>query len=226
MTLLLTLLPLYLLGNLHCIGMCGPLVMMIGQHRFRYFYFAGRMLSFTLAGTLAGAVGEVLNLVLNQYHIPAFTSLMFGSVVLIIGLYTMAGWQYPGHQWLGLRLVGVNRTLSMLILSDRALPIFLFGFFTILLPCGQTLVVFSACAVAGDLWVGMLNGFAFALLTSPSLVMALHAHSFLARFKPYYKQMMGISALVVGTLMLCRGFAEIGYIDHLILNENYHFVIF
>ena len=57
MTLLLTMLPLYLFGNVHCLGMCGPLVMLIGQHHFRYFYFVGRTLSFTLAGGLAGAAG-------------------------------------------------------------------------------------------------------------------------------------------------------------------------
>ena len=62
MSLLITMLPLYLLGNLHCIGMCGPLVMLLGQQRCRAFYFLGRTLSFTLAGLLAGALGSVLQL--------------------------------------------------------------------------------------------------------------------------------------------------------------------
>ncbi len=30
---LLALLPLYILGNLHCIGMCGPIVAFLSRHR-------------------------------------------------------------------------------------------------------------------------------------------------------------------------------------------------
>jgi sulfite exporter TauE/SafE len=67
MTLLLAMLPYYLLGNLHCLGMCGPLTMMLGAHRFRYFYFAGRLFSFTLAGGIAGELGAVLNVFFNQF---------------------------------------------------------------------------------------------------------------------------------------------------------------
>jgi len=44
---------------------------MIGRHKFRNFYFLGRLFSFTLAGTLAGELGSVLNVVLKQYHIQA-----------------------------------------------------------------------------------------------------------------------------------------------------------
>ena len=77
MSLLLTMLPLYLFGNLHCLGMCGPLVAMIGHHRFRYYYFLGRTLSFTLAAMAAGGAGAVLHLFLNQYHISALTSFLW-----------------------------------------------------------------------------------------------------------------------------------------------------
>lgn len=230
MTLLLTLLPLYLFGNLHCIGMCGPLVMMLGQHRYRYYYFLGRTLSFALTGLAAGAAGAVLHLFLKAYYIPALASFIFGAIIFTIGAYSLMGWQYPGHAWLAKRLAKTNQTLSLLMLRDRAWPSFLFGFFTIALPCGQTLIVFSACALEADAAVGLLNGLVFALLTSPSLLLAMHAHSAFRKLKPYYNKIMGMCALAIGMLTLCRGLADLDYMEHYILNPEaapqYHIVLY
>lgn len=230
MSLLLTMLPIYLFGNLHCIGMCGPLVMMLGQHRYRYCYFFGRTLSFALAGLLAGAAGAVLLLFLQQYYISALISFFFGGIIIAIGIYSLLGWQYPGHRWLAKRLARTNQSLSLLMLRDKAWPSFLFGFFTIALPCGQTLIVFSACALAADAGVGLLNGFAFALLTSPSLLLAMHAHTALRRIKPYYNKIMGVCALAVGVLALCRGLADMDFINHCVINPDsapqYHIVLY
>lgn len=230
MTLLLTMLPIYLFGNLHCLGMCGPLVMMIGKHRFRYFYFAGRLFSFTLAGMLAGEAGAVLQVILNHYHISVLTSFVFGGFILLVALSTLLGWRYPGYDLLARRLHGVNHSLSLLMLKDQAWPSFLFGFFTIALPCGQTVIVFSACALSGDLWVGLLNGFAFALLTTPSLFLAMHTHRLFFNFKKHYNTVIGICGVMVGVLAICRGLAEVDIIPHLILNaesdSKYHVVIY
>lgn len=230
MTLFFSLLPLYLFGNLHCLGMCGPLVMMIGQHRYRHFYFLGRTLSFSLAGMAAGGVGAVSDIIFSHYHIAEMTTWIFGALLLILGIFTLRGWSYPGHRWLAQRLAGVSNTLSLLMLRDQAWPAFLFGFFTLALPCGQTLIVFSACALSGDPMIGLLNGLAFALLTSPSLFLAMKAHTFLKRARHYYRTVVGVSALVVGTLAILRGFAASGIIPHLILNPDspahYHIVIF
>lgn len=230
MTLLLAMLPIYIFGNLHCLGMCGPLVMMIGHHRYRYFYFLGRTLSFSLAGMVAGALGEVADTLFKEYHLAEATSFIFGGILILLGIYTFSGWAYPGYVWLSKRLAKANQALSLLMLRDRAWPTFLFGFFTIALPCGQTLIVFSACALSGDMYVGLLNGFAFALLTSPSLFVAMKAHAMLRRARGYYQTVIGISSMVVGGVAILRGFAEMGWISHWIINPEaspyYHVVIF
>src|SRR3954462_9520133 len=93
MTLFLTLFPFYILGNIHCLGMCGPLVMMIGKNRLRYLYFLGRLLSFSLAGMLAGEAGAVLHIILKQYYIGEAASFLFGTVILSIGFRSFSGKQ-------------------------------------------------------------------------------------------------------------------------------------
>ena len=226
MTLLLTMLPVYLLGNLHCLGMCGPLVMMIGRHRYRTCYFLGRIFSYSLFGAAAGAFGAVLNIFLHRYHIPAAASLIFGALIAIIGLWGLMQWKGPNIH--GKTTAKVSSTLSLLLLRDLPFPTFLFGFFTVMLPCGQTLIVFSACALSGSPWIGLLNAFAFALLTSPSLWLSMRMQGWMAKLKKNYNTWMGIAALFVGGISIARGLADLGIINHLAyeLTDKVHLVLY
>lgn len=225
-----TMFPFYILGNLHCLGMCGPLVSMIGQHRFKYCYFIGRLLSFSLAGMIAGELGSVLSISLKYYHIPEVASFLFGSIILLLGLSAFTGWRLTAFGQVSHVLQPINRALSILMLKDTPWATFFFGFFTVLLPCGQSLVVFSAIALAADPLIGFINGFALAFLTTPSLLFALQAHLLLRRFKKHYNKIMGICSIIIGCLIFCRGFAELGWIPHWVINKdlnaNYHIVIF
>jgi sulfite exporter TauE/SafE len=226
MGLFFTMLPLYLFGNVHCLGMCGPLVMMIGQHRTRYFYFLGRLLSFSLAGMFAGGMGAVSNLFFKQLHLAEAASFIFGLLLIALGIAILSGTQPSLPLPLSRRLQRFNQSLSLLLLKDQPAASFLFGFFTLALPCGQTLVVFSACALTGDLLAGLLNGFAFALLTSPSLFLAMKAHQLMRRALRYYQAVIGLSALSAGLLAVLRGLAELELIPHLILSHAYGLVLY
>ena len=230
MALFLTLFPFYILGNIHCLGMCGPLVMMIGKNRFRYLYFLGRILSFALAGMLAGEAGAVLHVVLKKYHIGEAVSFLFGGIIIVIGIGLFSGKQIISGRWLAEKLSKINYLLSSLMLKEKGWSTFLFGFFTVFLPCGQSLVVFSACALSGDAYVGLFNGFALALLTTPSLAFAMQLHKLLKRFKRNYNKILGAASILIGVLSVCRGLAESGWISHRILNPeaapHYHIVIF
>lgn len=231
MTLFFSLLPLYLFGNLHCMGMCGPLVMLLGQHRYRYFYFVGRIVSFSFAGFMAGEIGAVLHLILKQYYLAESVSLVCGLAMITWGMMKAFHLQFKPlalHQ--STLLNPLHRWVSTLMLKDTGLSSFLFGFFTIALPCGQTLLVFSACALTGSGLIGFCNGFAFALLTTPSLVLAMHTLTFFKKFKHYDHAILGGCSILVGVLACCRGLAELGWISHLILNPSastsYHLVIY
>ena len=230
MTLFLSLLPIYLFGNLHCIGMCGPLVMMIGRHRFRYFYFLGRTLSFSLAGLIAGGVGSVLGVIFQEYFIGAFISFICGLVIFAIGSCYIFNWNFPYMKILAKKIAPFNNKLSLLILKDRPLATFLFGFFTIFLPCGQTIIVFSACALYGSGFVGLINGLFFALLTSPALYISMQTHRLFFKARQNYHILIGVSAVIVGTLAIFRGLADLDVISHYVVNPQaspeYHLVIY
>lgn len=212
------LLPLYLLGNLHCMGMCGPLVMMIGRHEHKYWYFLGRTLSFTLAATLAGAFGTLL----QELPLGPATTFVFGGLIIALGIGTWREW----HISLPSSLAKLSNSLSILALRDLPLPIFLFGFFTVFLPCGQSLLVFSACALSTSPWVGMFNGFTFALLTSPSLFFSMKAHSLFRTYKSLYPPLMGGLSILIGGLGILRGLADLGILSHFTISETLHLALY
>lgn len=219
-------LPIYLMGNIHCFGMCGPLVMMIGRHKWRALYFLGRILSYTLTGWVAGSLGFVIQLFMSAYHLGAWFSILGGLGLMILGLHTLFKFQLPQIPFLDRKFKRLSQSLSYLLLKDQPLPTFMFGFFTVFLPCGQTLIVFSAIAMMGDAYTGALNGFVFALLTSPSLGIAMQMASFLKKYQNLSHQVMGYTACLVAGLAFLRGFAELGFIPHLIFSEKFHLVIY
>ncbi len=230
MTLFFSLLPLYLFGNVHCLGMCGPLVMLIGRHHYRFFYFAGRLLSFSLAGLLAGAAGAVLHVILKRYYLAEIGSLLCGILLIGWGFQKLCRWSISYKMLKNKRLSQLQQQISLLLLKDTPHTTFLFGFLTVALPCGQTLIVFSACALVGDAFIGFFNGFAFALLTTPSLILAMHTLTLFKKLKQYDRFVLGGSSILVGLLACCRGLAEMGWISHWIINPeasaSYHLVIF
>lgn len=220
MTTFFFLLPLYLVGNFHCFGMCGPLVMLLGKHRYRFYYFLGRTTAFTFVAGLAGAIGQLVEFSFPYELSFAFT-LLFGFFLLLLGLFSFFSWTLtlPASSYL-------SRRVAKYLLEDKRHSVFLFGLATILLPCGQSLIVFSACAVTGSFVEGVGNGFAFAVLTSPGLLAALQAHHLFAFAKSYYNQIMGVVSAVVGTLAILRALATFGYIEHLHLNQALHIVLY
>lgn len=224
MALFLAMFPVYLLGNVHCLGMCGPLVAMLGQHRFRYLYFFGRTLAFGLAGLVAGEAGAVLQIFFQRWHLGAFVSIFFGASMVVVAVGGAAGIPLPGLASLSRALAPANQRLSLLLLRDTPCALFFFGFFTLLLPCGQSLLVFSACALASDRWVGLGNGVAFAVLTSPALLLAMQAKALLPYARRYYHSVVTFSALIVAALALLRGLADLDIIPH--VSGPYHLVLF
>jgi len=218
--LFLALLPLYVIGNIHCLGMCGPLVALLAAHPHRRFYFVGRTAAFALAGWTAGALGAVLNYAAHSLYLPSIAALLFGVVISVWAVTHLFGWRLP---WSGGPMRALHTRLSTLVAGDHPAMPLCFGLATIFLPCGQSLLVFSACAVEGSAPIGAINGALFALITSPSLLAAMGAQSWLRKVRGEGRLVPSLLALIVGALALCRGLADLQLIPHLGVG---HFVVY
>lgn len=207
------LVPLFLLGNIHCLGMCGPIAMMLGKSPFRHFYLVGRATGFALAGLVAGAFGVVITATLQPYHLSALLSLFVGAILIIstmIPLFNrVAKWLEP-----------LNQKMTVLLLKDKWWPTFLFGFATIILPCGQSLLVYSLAALTLDPLEGLSTTLLFALLTTPSLLFAFEMRRWLNSLYVRINYLLTSLTVTIGLLTCLRGLAEFGTIPHYILFEG------
>ncbi|MAF99913.1 MAG: hypothetical protein CL388_01710 [Acidiferrobacteraceae bacterium] len=185
MTLLMTAFMIGFLGSIHCVGMCGGIVGLLGtgiQERggrslYRHLpmwigYNCGRLASYTLAGGLAGVLG-VFALSLFTPHRAQTLGLMFaGSFMVLLGLY-LTGW-WSGIQWLE-RIGGeVWKLIEPLgrryIRPQKAGQAVVLGMVWGWLPCG---LVYSALALslsAGSIVGGALVMVAFGVGTLPMLL--------------------------------------------------------
>ena len=95
-SLLLTLLITGLIGSFgHCLGMCGPLILLMSSRfpnhgkeslPFHLLYHSGRLVVYGILGIIMGGFGSLLANSLFFVRAPAFISLVLGLAVFLSGL--------------------------------------------------------------------------------------------------------------------------------------------
>ncbi|MEO1766588.1 sulfite exporter TauE/SafE family protein [Thiobacter aerophilum] len=207
-----------LMGGVHCVGMCGPLVTAFALQRpgkeprllLHLSANLGRLVSYTLAGAVAGGLGES-SLWLRQLF--PVEQLLFGLaqvMLVLLGLY-LAGW----NRW----LLHVERAGSVVWrrlqpLFTRVLPIerpgqaFLAGLLWGWLPCGLVYSVLIAALASGSPTSGALTMLAFGLGTLPNLLaMGWFANRLAAWVRrPVVRRTAGLAVLGLGLVGLARLF--------------------
>jgi sulfite exporter TauE/SafE len=169
-----------LMSGVHCAGMCGGIVGAVsmqlprnlGPGFYHLAYNAGRILSYAVAGMIAGALGKgslVLKGILPvQQALFGFASLM----LILMGLYLAGIWQGARHiEQAGGALWKKIQPYSRKLLPADSLPkVFGLGVLWGWLPCGLVYTVLLSALAMGDAWRGGLVMLAFGLGTLPNLL--------------------------------------------------------
>jgi sulfite exporter TauE/SafE len=174
-----------LFSSLHCIGMCGSIIGTLTlslkpdiRNNKRILatyvinYNAGRILSYTLAGLLAGLAEQLLTLPLGLHHGHRILQLLSSLIMIGAGLY-IAGW-FPYFAYI--EKVGVKLWRHLEPLGRKLIPVktrfhaFLFGMVWGWLPCGLVYAALALAATAGDIQRSALTMLAFGLGTLPSVM--------------------------------------------------------
>ena len=195
-------------GSVHCIAMCGPLV---GLHsgartvRLALIHSLGRLTTYTALGIGAGAIGSALDVAGHVGAVQKVAMLIAGLAILTWGCVALA-------TALGLRLPRLTKTSTaftqglLQIRTQRpATRVWLIGVLTGLLPCGWLWAFVVVAGGTGHWWSGGLLMVAFWLGTVPAMVGVLaFAGPLLDRIRtrlPLITAMVLIS-LGVGTLTM------------------------
>ena len=218
-----TLLVSGLLGSLgHCLGMCGPLNLMVAAQIRKSdlpalpnfsLYHAARVLMYVVLGALVGAIGFLLGLSYPLTTLGGVVSLLLGLAILLLGAGYL-GWlrRFPlegaSHWW--------NTALSRTLKQDGWRGVVLLGILNGLLPCGLVYSALLLAASTGGMWRGALGMALFGLGTFPVLLaLDFGAGALSVRFRQGMMRLAGALMLLVGLQLTLRGGAALHIWPHL-----------
>ena len=222
-----------LFSTIHCVGMCGGIIGALSlslpadiRHNktrmlmFITTYNTGRILSYSFAGLVAGAIGTgvLASAGFDQGH--AVLRAIGVAMMVAIGLY-LAGWlpQLSIVEKIGVpvwkKLEPVGRKLLPVATLPKALA---YGLIWGWLPCGLVYFVLLWALTAGNAVQGGLTMLAFGVGTLPTLLATGFMTSWLTRFarSSTARQVVGllIIAMAVGSLYLPMGDHLAGHHHH------------
>jgi sulfite exporter TauE/SafE len=211
-----------LFSALHCFGMCGSIIgsLTLSLRReiredkrllvpFVFSYNAGRIVSYSLAGLLAGLAEHVLSMPLGEGHGHRILQIASAFVMAGAGLH-IAGW-FPRFAYIEKGGVLVWRTIEPY--GRRLIPVetlpkaFVFGMIWGWLPCGLVYAALTLAATTGDVMRSTLTMFAFGLGTMPAAMGVGIMTSWMVRLSHMkkFRQMTGITLIVLALLAAFPG---------------------
>jgi sulfite exporter TauE/SafE len=199
-----------LASSLHCVAMCGPIVLLAagGQLRASLTYHAGRTLTYVAFGLAAGSAGHVA----AQAGWRNGLAIAAGAALLLAAAAAAAGRALPGTtRWLQpltSQLGAAMRRLDRAGWRGRLAA----GSLNALVPCGLLYAALTASAGLGSSLAGATLMLGFGTATVPLLVFAgsVPAGTGLRRHLRFASP---AAAALVGVLLIGRGLA-IGPLTH------------
>jgi uncharacterized protein len=193
-------------GSLHCVGMCGPLMlaMIPGQRAWVYWsqYQGSRILAYGLMGLFLGSLGQGFAFL----GLQKIMSILAGLILLGMALNASRGLNLS-FDWLQGLQNGLHQLSKRFLQGTKTPSPFFLGLMNGFLPCGL-----SYGALAGA-WAtaGAAEGFVFMVLfglgTLPLLVLLqLSGHDLRHRLRGHWSFLQVILLLSAGLLLLYRGF--------------------
>lgn len=200
-----------LISSFHCIGMCGPIAMMLPVDRNNQAkktsqiitYHLGRLSAYAAIGLVFGLLGKGLFLAGIQQKLSIFIGVAMITVILIPEkVFAQYNFSKPVFKLIST----IKTTLGSQFKNKSYKSLFTIGLLNGFLPCGMVYVaLFGAIAMQSES-LGVLYMILFGLGTVPMMSSVVYLNSFLTipvrnkiqKFIPYV-------AVVIGILFIFRG---------------------
>jgi sulfite exporter TauE/SafE len=200
-----------LVGSLHCAQMCGPIVLAFSLNgrpgwQSHAGYQAGRITTYALLGSIAGAFGSTLTWLFGAQQ----KATLAAGVLLILAGGVFAWTWTSSKNLIQIRMPGRLSRLSARMLRTpgwkyKSLLGLAMGF----LPCGMIYAALVQAAAAGNAAGGAVVMAAFGLATSWSLLAIGGLAPALTKLKwvKYTTHLTTITLLLMGSILLWRGYS-------------------
>jgi len=205
------------LSSLHCVQMCGPIVLsysvaantaqsrklFLGLH---LAYNAGRSITYTLLGLIAGFAGGAMGWVGQLAGFQNAAAIVAGTAMVLTGI-AMFGFVPGFREWRGFALPArLLRPAGKLIASSRPTSKLVLGMMMGFLPCGLIYAALMKAIGTASPLDGALTMFAFAIGTSAALVaVGLGSSAATVKLARWGTTVSAITVLVMGLVLIGRG---------------------
>lgn len=214
-----------LLGSAHCLGMCGPLVLIIPEGKSRILsqllYNLGRISTYTLIGIVLGLLGGgIADMAAQTGKDPL---VLFGRVQLLfsflaatflfwVGLIRLSICKEPAiiQKAMPSKIPGFKSIQSGVVADRSIAACYLFGVLLGFLPCGLSYAAFAMALAAGNPVQGGLVTFAFGLGTLPALfLLGTSASGIIRKHRKLFDLLAGMVMLFLAISLLSKGISRI-----------------
>lgn len=200
-----------LLGSLHCVGMCGPLLLALPGtaaaratlFKQRSVYHIGRSLTYASLGALLGTAGGIGQLAGWQGPLSIATGIFVLLMLLVPKLLAGRLGSWSVSKW----FVSIfGRLWGRIVQSQRLPDQFLLGALNGLLPCGLTAVALAASFTTGSPLDGAAYMLLFGLGTTPILLgLSLFGHAVSTPVRHKFNRLLPWGTALIGILLVLRG---------------------
>ena len=195
-----------LTGSLHCIGMCGPIAMLIqGKNRNqlilnRVLYNLGRTATYVTMGIVVGFFGKIIQWGGWQGKISIALGLLIFVVLLIPAIQKLF---LPSLSRLVLKL---KNAFTSQLQSRRPFSSTLTGMLNGFLPCGLVYAALAVALIQNSPWESAVVMALFGLGTLPMLLLAAYSWQAMKSAIPFSSAKLQTAMLVIVALvMIWRG---------------------
>jgi len=199
------------IGSLHCVGMCGPIAMMLPadiSKRWMFIfgkviYNSGRMLTYSFLGLFVGFIGESTSYFISQKTL----SITLGMLILIaIFLPKSLLYKLSLNPQIFRFTNFIKSSLSSLFKKRSLITQFFFGILNGLLPCGLVYAALSGAFLTENITDGMLFMFLFGVGTLPMMLgVSLGAKWLRKTFDSKLPKLIPITYSFIGFWLIFRG---------------------
>lgn len=210
-------------GSLHCVGMCGPLVLLLAQDRpsaaqlqlRQGLYYLGKTGAYALLGAVAGILGAGLGSLFVGVQDALSIALGLVLIGMGIGLFRNARWLEGGGALA--RLPGFRAAMAYFMRHRSPASTLALGFLNGFLPCGLVYAALTMAVASGSALDGALTMAVFGLATVPALFAVVTFGSLLRSHRRVgLSRLAGLVAVAAGVVTVLRATPWMGHVMHVL----------
>lgn len=200
-----------LISSFHCIGMCGPIAMMLPvDHKNPtkkalqiLTYQLGRLTAYSTLGLLFGLMGRGFFLAGMQQRMSIAVGVMMIAIVLIPErIFAKYNFSKPVYKLIS----KVKTSLGSQFKRKTPDALFTIGLLNGFLPCGLVYAALFGAIAMQNVGLGITYMFLYGLGTIPLMSAVVYVSNFLTvPFRNKLQKIIPIVTVIIGTLFILRG---------------------